>query len=270
MKTKLFAFFLISAVFVSTAHAQANSWTNLTAGTFKWETGSNWSLGAPPSAGQEITITNRAVAAPHENRQKTIEIDSTTASSFPGTMTVNNLTVLAPTGNQNTLFLNNAGSTALTVANALIISNQGVLQVTGSTLLATNLHTQFNIGFLAVLDDGIVSLDTGTMNTANTAIGYADQGNFTVTAGAWLANNVYLGSNPGSQGTLTLAGGSYTLATLQIGVGTEATGTVWITGGDLVVVDGINIGGEGFGSLIQSNGIVSTFEEGVGVGLDSN
>lgn len=75
------------STFIPTASGQGtnsnNSWTNTVNDTSKWETGSNWSLGIPPSTFQSVLITNRVTAAPRENRQKTVEIDSTTANSFP-------------------------------------------------------------------------------------------------------------------------------------------------------------------------------------------
>jgi len=78
--------------------AGTNAWISSSSG--KWETSTNWSLGLPGPV-QSLLITNPST--------KTVTVDATTAASFPATMTVSNLTISAPAGSTNTLFLNNAG-----------------------------------------------------------------------------------------------------------------------------------------------------------------
>jgi hypothetical protein len=205
MSPKYWFLILIGSALIPVASAQTtDSWTNTPAGTFKWETGSAWSLGVPPSTSQSsIMITNRSVAGARQNRQKTVEIDSTTAGSFPGSMLINNLTVLAPTGDQNTLLLSNTGSAALTIVNTLSISSQGVLQVTGSSLLFSTTNTSF------ILDDGTVVLENGTISVAETMVGYMGQGTWEMNGGTWqCADDLYVGDLSGSSGTLTITGGT--------------------------------------------------------------
>src|SRR5580704_11662291 len=86
----------VTGTFLSSVKAQVNSYTNSANG--KWEDSTNWSFGGPPASTQSIFITNAIT--------KTVTIDATTTNS-PFTLTINDLTVSAPAGSTNTLFLNN-------------------------------------------------------------------------------------------------------------------------------------------------------------------
>ena len=241
-----------------------NSFSNSGSGTFKWETGVNWSLNIPPDSGQYVFITNfvNAVAL---SRFRTVLVDSTTAAS-PLTMTVSNLTVAGVgsfSGSHNNLFLNNAGPvTPLVVENSLTISANGTVNITNSTLVVE--------GGLFI-DNGLF-LNTGTLGTdalacdifcfavgALTVVGQNGSGSVTMTDGRWDSGPVQLGSSLTTFGTLTISGGSVTmegstfvtLVPLNI-----ANGTVWLTGGALDISGIPEIGsapGEA-GQMIVSNG----------------
>src|SRR3974390_3548183 len=76
--------------------AQSNVWTNTVSG--KWETATDWSLGAPSSS-ETVLITNAAT--------KTVTIDGATATNFTSTMTVSNLNLIGSAGTTNILSLTN-------------------------------------------------------------------------------------------------------------------------------------------------------------------
>jgi hypothetical protein len=252
------------SAFIPTAGAlTTDSWTNTTAGTFKWETGSAWSLDVPPSTAQSsIMITNVSVPMPRQNRQKTVEIDATTASSFPSTMDISNLTVSAPTFNQNTLLVSDTGSIALTIQDSLTVSTHGVVSINNASVLAGTQN-----GTLTV--DGTFLLNTGTLQAfftctglcfpvaTPTIIGSTSTGVFTMAAGRWFGGAVQVGSSLTSYGTLTIAGGSITMATsigpilLALNV---VNGTVLLTGGDLQTSGDAQVGSSGgAGQMTVSN-----------------
>ena len=251
------------STFIPTASGQGtnsnNSWTNTVNDTSKWETGSNWSLGIPPSTFQSVLITNRVTAAPRENRQKTVEIDSTTANSFPGSMTISLLTVSAPSADQNTLFVSNTGSIALTIKASLTISNQCVVSIANSDVEMGIPAGTLSVDCRLVLNGG--SLTTvGEGGTANAIVGNTSVGQVTVLDGTWRTATLSVGNAAGSQGTLTLAGGTTVLAgDMYVGVQPSAVGTVWLTGGELTSINGFNnfdvfIGVGGVGQMTVSNG----------------
>src|SRR5580658_8888221 len=107
---------LTSGLFSGVAQAQTNSWANPSRGF--WDDAESWSLGVRPTNSQSVFITN----AP----SKTVTIDSYTSGTYPESMMISNLTVSAPGGGTNTLFLNNAGlTTPLSVLNTLDVATNG-------------------------------------------------------------------------------------------------------------------------------------------------
>jgi len=104
--------FLIFICLVATGAYGASSQPNKSissAATGLWQTSSSWSLAVPPSTTSQtgIFITNAA--------SKTVTINSSTPS---GNMTINDLTVTAPSGAINTLQLTTVGTvTPLCIVN---------------------------------------------------------------------------------------------------------------------------------------------------------
>lgn len=190
----------------------------------KWETPFNWSLGvAPTNTHALILITNAAT--------KTVIIDATTTNK--PTMTISNLTLSAPSGATNTLFLDNAGTaTPLRILNAFTITSGGSVLLTNSAL---------RVG--SVLIDGSVTMESGSVisNLTSTVIGGSASGSLTVRGG-----------------TITV-----TASRLTLGASSGSTGTIWMTGssGTLVQTNNVSqiiIGSNGVGQVTVSNGIVST------------
>ncbi len=95
----------------------------------KWETASSWYAAYRPDATlQEVQLTNATT--------KTVTIDTTTAGSYPSSMTVSNLTIAGPAGTVNTLAVTNVGlSTPFQVLNTMTISTGGALMVSNSAVV---------------------------------------------------------------------------------------------------------------------------------------
>jgi len=259
VKTVFCAVIALSIAFSVTARADTNSWIN---GSGKWEAAGNWSLGVPPTNTQSaVLITNAA--------SKTVAIDATTAGSFPDTMTVSNLTLSAPAGSTNALFLNNAGvGTSAHILNSFALGDGGALLVTNSSVVVGGV---FDVnGNVRMLDGSL----TATNDTAT--VGYGGVGDLTISDGVVQAQGLFVGTfyfveDPGSgawlfetpgTGTVTVAGGAIGLSSdLSIGnygddyLGNYGVGSVWITGGQLTVTNGtMSVANGGFGELTVSNG----------------
>lgn len=118
---------LLDLLLLRPTHAATNIYTNSISG--KWETPANWSIGAPGS-NDFILLTNAAT--------KTVTIDATTSGSFPGTMTVSNLTISTPVGATNALRLDQAGLvTPLRVLNVVLVGLNSRVLIDNSALTAT-------------------------------------------------------------------------------------------------------------------------------------
>ena len=141
------------------AQAASNFYTSPSSG--KWETATNWSLGAPGTS-NSIYITNSGT--------KTITIDATTAFSFTNTLTIADLTVSAPTNSYtNTLFLNNAGTgTPLHVVSNLTILPGGALTISNSALTVDVGTTPLTLpNGSEVQVDGSVTAINSILNASN-------------------------------------------------------------------------------------------------------
>ncbi len=230
----------------SVAEAQNNSWISPNFG--KWETNSNWSLGVAPASTHSVFITNFF--------SKTVTIDSITAGT--GTMTASNLTVSAPAGSANTLFLNNSGlGTPLRILNRLSIGNNATLVVFSNSVVQVDRVTP--TGTLTVDDGGFVNLFGGTLIATNggvTAIGNTGTGVVTMTNSTFRTTNLGVAHGAGSQGTLTVNGLAEMRGDWWIGGSPTSTGTVLMTGGQLVANAFMHVGLIGVGQFTLSNGTV--------------
>ncbi len=208
--TGVFFFHLPAAIF-----AQTNSWTNSASGN--WEDSSSWSLSILPGTNQDIMLTNSG--------WKALAIGPHTAQNFPETMTVDSITISAPSNSYNTLLLNYSGTqTPLTVQSLSVGSNSAVtldssaLEVDGTmdiggeinqndSLVTGNLVDfgdigpgvyNLNSGILAVSQlwaDGTFNQNGGT-NVSPTSVG-----------GEYNLNGGYLDSALVGGGTLRQSGG---------------------------------------------------------------
>jgi hypothetical protein len=103
---------------LSIARAQVNNWIN--PASARWDSPTNWSLGALPASSQSVNILNAGY--------KAVDIDSATISGFPSSLTIGSLTVSAPTTGLSTLLLNYFGQSApLKVLNSCLIQTNGTI-----------------------------------------------------------------------------------------------------------------------------------------------
>ncbi len=216
MKTKFLAVLALGVALIAPAvlAQSTNSWVG---GLGKWETGTNWSLGIAPSSGDLADlITNGG--------NNTATIDATTATNFPGTMTVSNLTVIGSSGSTNALILDNAG-TAIPLqilADALTLDTNAFMVVNNSAVLASN--STVSVGYSGANCTLIVS-----------------------NGGAVYDGNGYVGDGSGSSNNTVLVSGA---------------GSVWSNSAVLTVgysqtflVDGLS--GSGNQLIITNGGAVS-------------
>ena len=186
-----------------TTHAATNSWN---AGSGKWETGTNWSLGFPPALGDTATVISNG---------GTCTIDAITTNSL-ATLVISNLMLASPAFMvTNTLQLASAGtSTPLHVFNRCLVGSNGNLIVSGSALAL----------------DGVAN-DPGATN-------FLIDGRVTLVSGLILATNVTCVVGANSPGQLTINGGTMFSRRLTVGdCGAAVSGTVTIAGGTLCVTN---------------------------------
>lgn len=106
-----------------TASAQTNSWTS--SGSGYWED-SDWLLGILPGTNQTILLTNAG--------WKAVAIGANTVSNFPQTLTVDSITLSAPSNSYNTLLLNYAGLQTPLIASNLTVGSNCAVVVEASAL----------------------------------------------------------------------------------------------------------------------------------------
>jgi len=171
------------------------------------------------------------------------------------------------------------GAGEMTVSNGLWLATQvdvdeGSLTVAGGT---TTVSGEFYVGY-DLQSTGVVWLTGGQLTMADypTQLGVSGVGQMTVSNGTWNPSAVDVGVTNGSYGNLTIDGGTNIFVGLVpmifIARNATATGNVWVTGGELLLTNSvteIGIGEYGYGTFIQSNGVVQTYEEAVGINAGS-
>src|ERR1017187_9790960 len=163
-----------------------------------------------------------------------------------GQMTISNGTVSTVplivgelSGSQGTL--NIAGGTVSVIGDVMVIGR--LSGATGSVWMTGGLLTESN-------DLGEIGIE----------IGGGGVGQLTISNGTVRCDQIGVGDRVGGVGTFTIAGGTVTGGIgLFAGAGdTTSTGTVWMTGGTLMVSNEfLDIGFQGFGQMIISNGSVT-------------
>jgi T5SS/PEP-CTERM-associated repeat protein len=260
------------------AAATTNQWISNTDG--QWSLGSNWSSNRPPDAlFSYILITNA--------NAKTVTIDAATLLT---NLTVQRLTISAPSGFTNTLALANTGTNQpLQVSNSLTVDLGGVLILTNSALSAAGVTIDhggaLNItnsdvvqsGLLTTLDivNGQVWLESGLFDcSAIQAVrlgrSAAGAGVLNLNGGALLAPILNVGTTTAAQGQLNLSGGTLNASGLfTIGYGVNSTGLVSVAGGQLIATNNTTyVGKSGFGQMNLSSGSVAMTFVSVGNNAD--
>jgi len=247
--------------------ATTDLWTNSASGL--WGTALNWSSNqAPNSILNLILITNA--------NSKTVTVDAATPST---NLTIQSLTLSAPSGSTNTLALVDLTTNVpLQASGVLIVDRGGLLISTNSAInsagavidhggairLTNSILKETSFAFFDVVN-GSVLLDSGIINCgANQAVRLGrtnnSPANLILNGGSMVASDVQIGSSTGSKGVLTIAGGNLnTTNLLTLGSGVNSTGIVSITSGQLTATNNFTyVGKSGFGQMTIDGGS-STF-----------
>ena len=274
----------INAIITSVSQGQTNSWISSTDGF--WDEARLWSLAEPPSIAQSaILITNAA--------SETVMIDSITASSFTSALTISNLSVSAPSGSINTLFLDNTGTIALHILNGLtigidfddpfdaggselIVSNStlmvdgllggeledgGTMVVAGGSLIATNCSLLVAAifdpgGGLLIVSNGVVQARDVTVTSFDAGIGRVEVIGGIVT----LSSSLTVGGSPESHGSLLVANGGLLVVTNNttlVGSGMNSDEILTVSNASFLAADVSISGQESSAEFVIDNGTVT-------------
>jgi T5SS/PEP-CTERM-associated repeat protein len=199
-----------------------NSWIG-TVSSGKWEVATNWSLGRAPSSLDSMdSITNAT--------SKTVTINATTTNTASNLIISNsNLSVSAPLGSTNTLFLNDAGTLSVPLlVGSLTVGSGGTITVTNSTLEVDS------AGFAGGIEiDGVV-------------VGYSGNNNQLVITNGGAVSSVEadLGLNPNSSNNTVLVSGTGSVWSISSSLFVGASGT----SNQLTIADG--------GTVFSGDGIL--------------
>ena len=267
----------ISVLALDTVILGPSTWVNPASG--KWETGGNWSYGLPSIADPADLITNA--------NSKTVTIDAVTTNT-PSALSINNLTVSAPLGSTNTLFLNDASTaTPLSILNALIIGTNGAVVVNQSTVQAfsnilvgvaggtgalfitnSSAVSVTNASGKAVLEvqSGMLSLNGGTVTVNQLVLTNGANSVFTFNAGTFISGGTFVTNGQSfvfgdgtDAATFQLNGGMHSFANnLEISNNATLSGCGTVTGNVAVDPGGTvlaNCGGTlNFTGIVTNNG----------------
>lgn len=231
---------LLAFAFHSTCSA-AKVWKVPTDGY--WRDGTNWSGNLPPDSTSFIDITT--------NNGVTVTIDGLTD---PATLTVQKLTLGAPPGATNTVFLSSVGTNnPLVFQSGLELKDGAVIRITNSALLVSLTNNHVNIDGALTLDSGSITFEGG--NTVTARVGRVTSGTLTINAGTVSFGTVTVGGLTNSSGLVNMTGGAFNiLSLLSIGRNLGTTGTVSVLGGQLAVLgEDTRVGDAGAGRLTVSN-----------------
>ncbi len=217
-----------------------------------WENAANWSLSLPTTLQAGSLIAN--------SPSKTVTLDSFTATYYPASLLISNLTLTATNySTTNTLLLNNIGTNhPLVLSNLLTLGSGGALTLTNSALSlpwgpfipSWSLRPGFYVdGPVSLYQTSLVTATRGSIMAGN--FPGSSNGLITINSGStFLAHNLMLGYADHAFGSLTLNSGTLTFPggtnMLAIGVATNASGAVTVNGGLLQILGASTcvVGGE--------------------------
>lgn len=209
-----------------------------------WRVATNWSGGILPNPNSSVLINN--------TNTETITIDAPTDAT---NLTVMKLTLSAPPGYTNTLYLNNVTNGPLTCTLGFEMQAGAVVQLTNSALALALMNDHVNI-------DGRLELDSGSIDFGGTTVtgrvGRVTSGTFVINSGTVNAGVITVGGLTNSSGFINMSGGVFNISS-QFSVGRElgTTGTVVVAGGQLFASNmDTRIGESGIGYMTISNATV--------------
>ncbi|MBW8863647.1 MAG: hypothetical protein JF609_01755 [Verrucomicrobia bacterium] len=246
-------FIALAMAFTSTSvSAQVNSWTNPTNGD--WDQATNWSLGVLPDGSQSVLITN--------SPSKSVAINPSTPTNFPGSMTVSNLTISGAGDAGNVLLLNYAGTAVpLTVLNGLTLQD-------GAQILNFNSGLVVRSGASVVTNSEIIQ-DGGSVDMANAPMNLSNA-RYEMTNGVFEGGTVWVGAPVFS--SFNQYGGTVAITNLNLGPrspGSSFGGAYALYGGTLDLPGGLKLLGDSgsMASYFQSGGTNRTTQVMIEPGL---
>jgi hypothetical protein len=230
---------LFAVALAPLGHAE-KIWMNSVSGF--WQDGTYWTGHTAPDSTSFLQITN--------DNSKTVTIDALTPATE---LTVQMLTINAPPGVTNTLWLNNIGTNnPLVFQTGLELDEGAAIHITNSALEVQLMNDHVNI-------DGDITLDGGFIDFGDTTVtarvGRATSGRLTINSGLVSAGTMTVGGLTNSTGAVNMNGGQLNiLALLSLGRNPGTTGSFSMLGGQLLVSnDDTRVGDTGIGYMSVSN-----------------
>ncbi|HET7624958.1 MAG TPA: hypothetical protein VFM25_06790 [Verrucomicrobiae bacterium] len=186
------------------SRADTNEWQKPTSGN--WEE-PYWSLGRLPTSQDVVLFDNSGF--------KSLAIGESTVTSAPQSLSIQSLTIEAPTNSSNQLLLNWAGfNVPLSVSSNLVIGTNGSLVSHSSALVASNFHIGATAQFL----------DQSTASFTNVFVGAGAGAELDLTNSVFAANLLQLGAlEISGSGTAIQSSGTNRVETLAIYPGSSYT-----------------------------------------------
>jgi hypothetical protein len=174
---------LLAGIEASHSQTITNAWI-AAAGGF-WDTGPSWSAGIPTNT-HVLFITNAV--------SKNVVADNITAGGFPSNLAAVSLTVNAPAGATNSLFLVN--TTNASGAFVPLRLSQSLTVGTGGSLIITNGAVSVDGGGAnRLMVNGFVNLQNGRLTATNPLVAVVGDGQLVVSHGLFEAGNVIMQPN---------------------------------------------------------------------------
>lgn len=227
------------------ARAATDRWISSASGL--WQTAGNWSSNTPPDPSFSLVLITNAGT-------KTVTINSTTPAA---NLSIQKLTVSAPSGSTNTLKLLDTGtSNPLQLVGTLALQGGGVLDVVNSAVSIDS-----SSGATLNMNGGTLHLESGLFDgpaTMSSKIGSLN-GNtalVNVNGGEMRFFEVQIGASNGAQGILAISNGVLNASSLvSLGQAYNSTGVVSVAGGQFLATNDLTkVGNLGTGRMDISGG----------------
>lgn len=253
------------AIVGAIAQLSSNAQTIWTAGSGDWNNSLNWSAGLP-NITSAVLITNGG--------SKVITISAATPVNVRA---ARRMDLLAPSGDTNTLSLDNLGVDPFQLANSFALDVGSRLELSNSVMVLDGVDGgSFNqfAGTIVIAGGGLVTTNSDPLaanGQPGLRIGRSGVGRATIYSGMISASDeLVVGDLGGANGTLIQSNGLVqSFGILYIADNPAAVGLVEVHGGTLISTnDTARLGDDGNGTLSQYGGLV--LMDGASVGRGSN
>jgi hypothetical protein len=218
----------------------------IAAGAGNWQDPDKWSLGAPSSSDSNDYLDWPAGSS--------VLISSSTTSSFPSTLSINNLFVQGP----SLLTIDSSASAAvpLNVSVEFIVDTGGTFNLSGGAVSTATFDSGY-YGAGTTTQAGGSLTTTGDLHVGRQVGG---NGSYTLNSGTLSVGSAeYVGeafTTANAVGVFVQNGGTHTIANgLNVGNQDAGSGAFTLAGGTLTVTDGIVVGD--VGTFTQTGGTIN-------------